>query len=79
MAIVIRGKSLCHLCGLIIASGDQVQCFPPALFDITSTAAHLNDSGVHLACFEGLPEYDEAVAGLAAHARRVEGLDDLHR
>jgi hypothetical protein len=60
MAVIIRGKSRCHICGLVIAEGDDVQLFPPALMPSSSNAAHLNDSGVHMACFEALPEHDEA-------------------
>jgi hypothetical protein len=77
MAIVIRGKSRCHICGRIIKDVDEVQLFPPALFEPSADAAHLNDSAVHRACFESLPEHDEAAAGLAAYLSRVEGDDDL--
>lgn len=72
MAVIIRGKSLCHICGLVLAADDDVQSFPPALLAESSSAAHLNDSGVHRACFERLPEHDEAANALAAYLRRLE-------
>ncbi|WP_156391777.1 MULTISPECIES: hypothetical protein [unclassified Nocardioides] len=77
MAMIIRGKSLCHICGLVVAEGDEIQLFPPALFASSSDAEHLNDSGVHLACFEALPEHDEAAAVLGAYLDRREAGDDL--
>lgn len=72
MALIIRGKSLCHICGLVISEDDEVQLFPPALLDPSSDAAHLNDSGVHVACFEALPEHDEAAKALADYLRGFE-------
>jgi hypothetical protein len=72
MAMIIRGKSLCHICGLVIAERDEVQLFPPALLAPYSEAAHLNDSGVHLACFEALPERDEGAEALATYVQGFE-------
>lgn len=72
MALIIRGKTLCHICGRVLAEDDKVQLFPPALVAPTSAAAHLNDSGVHLSCFEALPEHDEAAEALLAY---LEGLE----
>jgi hypothetical protein len=72
MALIIRGKSVCHICGLVIADRDEVQLFPPALFAPSSAAAHLNDSGVHLACFKALPEHDEASETLANYLQGFE-------
>lgn len=72
MAMIIRGKSLCHVCGLVLAEDDDVQLFPPALVAQASSGAHLNDSGVHRACFEQLPEHDEVAQALAAY---LQGFD----
>lgn len=41
MALIIRGKTLCHICGRVLAEDDKVQLFPPALVAPTSAAAHL--------------------------------------
>lgn len=72
MAIIIRGKSVCHVCGSILAEDDDVQLFPPALLAEGSRGAHLNDSGVHRACFEQLPEHDEVAQALAIYLQRFE-------
>lgn len=72
MALIVRGKSHCHICGLVLAEVDDVQLFPPALMPQSSKAAHLNDSGVHVACFEALPEHDEVADALANYLQGFE-------
>jgi hypothetical protein len=63
MAILIRGKSVCHLCDRVMTSDDEVELFPPGLFELYSDLAHLNDSAVHAACLDQRPE-----AGRSRHA-----------
>jgi hypothetical protein len=63
MAIVIRGRSVCHICGRVLGADDDIQTFPPSLFPEGASEQHLNDSAVHLGCLLGLP-YNE-------HARQV--------
>jgi hypothetical protein len=71
MAIVIRGKSVCHLCGNVIEPSDAILLFPPALFDPCSALAHLNDSGVHRRCIEESPDYDDARRALENYVARL--------
>lgn len=71
MALIIRGKSRCHLCGQLLAPEDDVQLFPPALLEPSSDSAHLNDSGVHRVCYERLPEHDKIAAALENYLRQM--------
>lgn len=58
MSILVRGKTVCHLCDAVIAGADEAQQFPQALFDPGSDLAHLNDSSVHTSCLNDLPQAD---------------------
>ena len=72
MAILIMGKSVCHLCGQLIGEGEDAQMFPPALFSSSEAASHLNDSSVHLRCLERLPEHSAAEVALGVYLRQLE-------
>jgi hypothetical protein len=50
MAIVIRGKTRCRLCGRVIEVGDDIVMFPSGLFDVNEVAFEVNDAGVHREC-----------------------------
>jgi hypothetical protein len=56
VALLIRGKSTCHLCGEVITADDRVEMFPSGLFSRGSAEDHLNDSSVHAACLSARPE-----------------------
>lgn len=50
MALIVRGMSVCKFCGRTIQNGEQVELFPPNLFDPDRPESVLNDAGVHQAC-----------------------------
>jgi hypothetical protein len=50
MALVIRGRSKCRLCGLVISESDVIVTFPSGLFHPEDPAFEVNDAGVHRAC-----------------------------
>jgi hypothetical protein len=50
MAVVIRGKSQCRICGRTIDVGDDIVTFPSGLFQPTEPAFEVNDAGVHQDC-----------------------------
>jgi hypothetical protein len=39
MALVIRGKTICHLCGRVIKEGDAIESFPPLVVDAADPLA----------------------------------------
>lgn len=61
MALVIRGKTRCHLCQRVHAPDDDVELFPPALFERGDPGFHLNDAGVHRECLLALPYGEDAL------------------
>ena len=67
---MIRAKSCCHLCGLVIEVGDDLELFPPAVFDPSSDLAHLNEAGVHALCLDRLPTATVARQTVHAYQRR---------
>ncbi|SKB02636.1 hypothetical protein [Aeromicrobium choanae] len=67
MAIVLRGRSVCHLCGRVMRSEDDIALFPPGLFVADSVFAHLNDASVHRFCLEGTAQSNEALDALAEY------------
>ena len=50
MALVVRGKSKCRLCGLVISEDDVIVTFPSGLFHPGEPVFEINDAGVHRAC-----------------------------
>lgn len=76
MALTIRGKSRCHICGQTILIGERVQMFPPGLFGPKSGFAHLDDSGVHWQCLTSLPGASEALTVLDAYLAKMKGEGD---
>lgn len=53
MAIVIRGKTECPLCGAILAGPDDIVMFPHFIWDQTHPLWRFSDSAMHRACFAG--------------------------
>lgn len=58
MSLLLRGKTVCHLCQVVITATDDAAQFPPGLFDPQSAVEHLNDSSVHAMCLRELPDAD---------------------
>lgn len=56
MAIVLRGKTQCALCGHIIQQSDAVRAFPAFIADQTHPLWRFSDAAFHSDCFEHWPE-----------------------
>ncbi|MCO7239520.1 hypothetical protein [Aeromicrobium sp. CnD17-E] len=69
MAILLRGRSRCHLCNAVIEAEDEAQLFPPALFATDSAFGRLNDSAVHRQCLDARPDGDLALQILDEYLR----------
>jgi hypothetical protein len=55
MAIVIRGSSLCPLCGNPMLASEDLILFPPFVSNEADPLWKFNDSGFHRICFERDP------------------------
>jgi hypothetical protein len=55
MAIIIRGKSKCSLCGAIIQEGQEVVAFPPFVPNELDPLWIFNDGAFHADCFYSHP------------------------
>jgi hypothetical protein len=51
MAIVIRGKSKCVLCGNLLRDGDEVVSFSPFVSNELDPLWKFSDAGFHVNCF----------------------------
>lgn len=52
MAIIVRNKSLCPICGQTIKEGDEIVAFPAIVTNKRDRLYQLNDSAFHYDCFE---------------------------
>jgi hypothetical protein len=55
VALLIRGKSVCRLCGEVLAEGQEAVLFPSGLFSRSDPAFDVNDAAVHDACLSRAP------------------------
>ena len=69
MALVIRGETLCRLCGTTIEDGQSIIGFPAFLKPGHSLASY-SDSAFHEECFVGSPDSD-AVNRLYERYRQI--------
>lgn len=51
MAIILRGKSLCPLCGRLLLEGESLTALP-AIADTAHPLYNFFDSGFHQGCFD---------------------------
>jgi hypothetical protein len=51
MAIVIRGKSTCVICGKILQEGQELVCFSPFVWNELDPLWKFSDAAVHETCF----------------------------
>jgi hypothetical protein len=56
MALVIRGKTICRICGKVIGKDDEVAAFPAFVGNQKDPFYRFNDGAFHQSCFEALPE-----------------------
>ena len=55
MALLIRGKTQCRLCGQVITETDNVVSFPPITVNEADGLFLFNDGSFHQGCFESHP------------------------
>lgn len=75
MALLLRGRTVCKLCGRVIAVADPVVLFPSGLFAVNEPAFEVNDAAVHSACLDGKPYAADAIARCAAYVEAVGGTE----
>ncbi|NMN04859.1 MULTISPECIES: hypothetical protein [unclassified Novosphingobium] len=51
MAIVVRGKTECSVCGDVIAGSDDIVMFPHFIWDEAHPLWRFSDSAMHRRCF----------------------------
>jgi hypothetical protein len=61
MAIVIRGKSACQLCGNVMAEGDALVMTSPFISDRSDPLWRFSDAAFHAPCFSGWEKKAEFV------------------
>ena len=62
MALVIRGQTICDLCGEIIAEGDDVTTFPAFVHNEIDPLFCFNDAPFHTECVKKHPIGERAVS-----------------
>ncbi len=62
MALVIRGKSTCPLCGSVLADGDELWATTHFIADRNDPLWRFSDAAMHLRCFEAWEHHDEFAA-----------------
>jgi hypothetical protein len=60
MAIIIRGKTECPLCGEVLRGGDDLMASPPFLQ--SGLLFRFSDAAMHRACFTNWPLADKFIA-----------------
>ena len=61
MALVIPGKSVCHLCGAVLQEHDEVEAFP-AFLPPSHELGDFSDAVFHSKCFEADPRAQDVRA-----------------
>ncbi len=61
MALLLLGKTICPICGLVIRDGQELKCFPPFVSNELDSLIIFNDACFHLNCFERHELADEAL------------------
>lgn len=80
MAIVVRGKSRCALCGELLLHDDELTLIPAGLFARPdSPFHHIWDAGLHGRCFDNMPLSDRAADQLKAYLEAVRARETQER
>jgi hypothetical protein len=66
MALIIRGKTTCPLCGQIIHADDEIVSFPPFVGEPGDPLHLFSDAGFHKYCFERHPLAGQVIERLKA-------------
>jgi hypothetical protein len=59
MAIIVRGKSRCAICGERLEDADEIRGFPPFIVNELDPLHLFTDAGVHEICLERHPRRNE--------------------
>ena len=70
MAIILRGKTICSLCGKVIQQGDHVTASTHFISDQAHPLWKFSDSAMHRECFS---TWDQAAAFRALHNQTMRG------
>ena len=71
MAIVLRGKTECSVCGLVIMDGDEIVATSHFIADSNDPLWRFSDSAMHRPCFL---EWDQRAEFVAKFNRVVGGI-----
>jgi len=71
LAILIRGKTVCRLCGQVISTGDDVATFAAFISNKLDPLLVFDDGAFHEACFSRHPLADEALGRFAEYAEQT--------
>jgi hypothetical protein len=55
MTLIIRGKTVCKICGRTLLDGEEVDGFPPFVPNQADPLAFFNDAAFHSVCFQQHP------------------------
>ena len=62
MAIILRGKTPCRICGEVLGNTDQVLGVPAFIADDSDSLWQYSDAAFHRSCFQDWDMRDEFVA-----------------
>jgi hypothetical protein len=71
MALLLRGKTECALCGEVIGVSDEVFGTPHFIGDSTDPLFRFSDAALHRRCFETWQHHDEFLARYEKWCRAV--------
>lgn len=67
MAILLRGKTTCPICGMVIAEGDEAVLFPHFILNEDDPLYALSDTACHAACVDRDPLIASMLAASEAY------------
>lgn len=71
MAILLRGKTACKVCGTVIQSLDEVISFPHIISNESDPLWPFSDTSCHIDCAKQSPEVLKLIAITEEHYRRT--------
>lgn len=72
MAIVLRGKTECRICGEVLDEDDEICAFPALISNQADPLFELNDCAFHKNCFRNSPLSQRLLAILNAWEKKTE-------
>jgi hypothetical protein len=65
MALLIRGRTVCGLCGLVISADDDVVIFPPMTSNTVDPIFRYSDAACHASCVDSACDGPQALERMA--------------